>query len=40
MAIQGGTVRWVVEADTSSFEASMKKVDALVSALSTQLGTN
>ena len=38
MAIQGGTVRWVVEADTSSFEASMKKVDALVSALSTQLG--
>lgn len=38
MAIQGGTVRWIVEADTSSFEASMKKVDALVSALSTQLG--
>ena len=27
MAIQGGTVRWIVEADTSSFEASMKKVE-------------
>lgn len=38
MAINGGTVRWTVEADTSSLESSMKKVDALVAAMSASMG--